>query len=196
MKYYDPRQGLIDATIGVIAREGLDKASTKLIGQAASINEAYIYRSFANKEDMFAKTFDFLDEELLHKTMELVDVMYMQELDLETRSRTYFFGLWEFLLSNRDKCLTYIRYFYSPYFTRFSADGHQTRFAPLVQKLQGAFKDEANVWMILNHILNVIFDFAIKVHNGQMPEEDNYTEHVFRVIYASVKQYFKTDDAA
>ena len=196
MKYYDPRQGLIDATIGVIAREGLDKASTKLIGQAASINEAYIYRSFANKEDMFAKTFDFLDEELLHKTMELVDVMYMQELDFETRSRTYFFGLWEFLLSNRDKCLTYIRYFYSPYFTRFSADGHQARFAPLVQKFQGAFKDEANVWMILNHILNVIFDFAIKVHNGQMPEEDNYTEHVFRVIYASVKQYFKTDDAA
>lgn len=196
MKYYDPRQGLIDATISVIAREGLDKASTKLIGQAASINEAYIYRSFANKEDMFAKTFDFLDEELLHKTVELVDVMYMQELDLETRSRTYFFGLWEFLLSNRDKCLTYIRYFYSPYFTRFSADGHQTRFAPLVQKFQGAFKDEANVWMILNHILNVIFDFAIKVHNGQMPEEDDYTEHVFRVIYASVKQYFKTDDAA
>lgn len=196
MKYCDPRQGLIDATIGVIAREGLDKASTKLIGQAASINEAYIYRSFANKEDMFAKTFDFLDEELLHKTVELVDVMYMQELDFETRSRTYFFGLWEFLLSNRDKCLTYIRYFYSPYFTRFSADGHQIRFAPLVQKFRGAFKDEANVWMILNHILNVIFDFAIKVHNGQMPEEDNYAEHVFRVIYASVKQYFKTGDAA
>jgi len=47
------------------------------------------------------------------------------------------------------------------------------------------------VWMILNHILNVMLDFAVKVHNGQMPNEENYSEHVFRVIYASVKQYFR-----
>ena len=45
--------------------------------------------------------------------------------------------------------------------------------------------------MILNHILNVMLDFAVKVHNNQMSQEDNYAEHVFRVLYASVKQYFK-----
>jgi len=36
-----------------------------------------------------------------------------------------------------------------------------------------------------------MLDFAVKVHNGQMPNEENYSEHVFRVIYASVKQYFR-----
>ena len=45
--------------------------------------------------------------------------------------------------------------------------------------------------MILNHILNVMLDFAVKVHNNQMPENDDYSEHVFRVIYESVRQYFK-----
>ena len=45
--------------------------------------------------------------------------------------------------------------------------------------------------MILNHILNVMLDFAIKVHNDQMSKEDNYAEHVFRVIYRSVEQYFR-----
>lgn len=191
MKYSDPRQTLINATISVISKEGLDKASTKLIGKAAAMNEAYIYRSFENKEDMFSKAFDFLDEELLRKTMGLVEVMYIQGLDFETRCKTYFFGLWEFLLEDRDQCLTYIRYFYSPYFTKFSAAAHQKRFAPLVGKIRPAFREEADVWMILNHILNVMFDFAVKVHNDQMPKEDDYTEHVFRVIYASVKQYFK-----
>lgn len=194
MKYYDPRQGLIDATIAVIAKEGLDKATTKLIGLAAATNEAYIYRTFEDKVDMFAKTFDFLDEELFHKTMEQIDVMYMQELDFETRCRTYFFGLWEFLLGGKDKCLTYIRYFYSPYFTKYSAESHKKRFDPLISKFKPAFKDEADVWMILNHILNVMFDFAVKVHNGQMSDSDNYAEHVFRVIYASVKQYFKNSE--
>ena len=62
---------------------------------------------------------------------------------------------------------------------------------PLIEKISPAFKDEADVWMILNHILNVMLDFAVKVHNGQMSKEDNYTEHVFRVIYRSVDQYFK-----
>ena len=61
----------------------------------------------------------------------------------------------------------------------------------VVDRFKEAFIEEADVWMILNHILNVMLDFAVKVHHDQMPNEDNYSEHVFRVIYASVKQYFK-----
>lgn len=185
------RQRLIEGTIHVIANEGLEGASTKQIGLAAAINEAYIYRCFENKEDMFAKTFDSLDEELLAKTMQHIEVMGMSEMEFVQRCRRYFFEVWGFLLSNRDKCLTYIQYFYSPYFTKHSAGGHKKRFAPLVTKFRAAFKDEADVWMILNHMLNVIFDFAVKVHNEQMSRDDDYAEHVFRVIYASVKQYFR-----
>lgn len=61
MKQDETRRMLIDGTIHVIARDGLDKATTKQIGLETSINEAYIYRCFAGKEDMFAKTFDALD---------------------------------------------------------------------------------------------------------------------------------------
>lgn len=60
-----------------------------------------------------------------------------------------------------------------------------------MEKFKEAFKDEADVWMILNHILNVMLDFAVKAHNGQMPDSDNYSEHVFLVIYRSVEQYFR-----
>ena len=191
MKQDEIRRMLIDGTIHVIARDGLDKATTKQIGLETSINEAYIYRCFADKEDMFAKTFDALDIELADKVMQHVAVMYMQEMEYELRCRVFFSAVWKFLLGNRDKCLTYVRYYYSPYFARFSAEAHKKRFLPIVTKFEDAFKDEADVWMILNHILNVMLDFAVKVHNNQMPNEDNYSEHVFRVIYASVKQYFR-----
>lgn len=177
----------------MIALEGLDKASTKQIGLAASANEAYIYRCFEDKEDMFAKAFDALDEELLAKTLQHVDVMYRTDMEFVQRCRSYFFAVWEFLLCSREKCLTYMRYFYSPYFTKHSADAHQRRFAPLLDQFRGAFKDEADVWMILNHILNVMLDFAVKVHNDQMPNSHAYAEHVFRVIYASVMQYFRNN---
>lgn len=193
MKREETRQKLIDGTIRVIAKEGLDKASTKQIGLTTSTNEAYIYRCFEDKEDMFARAFDALDEELLSKTMQHVEVMYRPDMEFVQRGRSYFFAVWKFLLGNRDKCLTYMQYFYSPYFTKYSAEDHKKRFMPLVDKFSGAFKDEADIWMILNHILNVMLDFAVKVHNGQMSGSDDYAEHVFRVIYASVKQYFRNN---
>lgn len=192
MKLDDTRRRLIDGTIHVIARDGLDKATTKQIALKTSINEVYIYRCFKDKEDMFSKAFDVLDEELLAKTMQHIEIMSMTDTEYQMRCRIYFFAIWKFLLIDRDKCLTYVRYFYSPYFTKYSAKDHEKRFVPLVDKFKEAFKDEADVWMILNHILNVILDFAVKVHNNQMPNEDNYAEHVFRVIYASVKQYFRS----
>ena len=46
-----------------------------------------------------------------------IEVMYMSSMEYEMRCRCYFSAVWEFLLGNRDKCLTYVRYFYSPYFT-------------------------------------------------------------------------------
>lgn len=194
MKQDEIRLALIDGTVHVIAREGLDKASTKQIALATSINEVYIYRCFKNKEDLLAKTFAYLDNELAEKAMQHVSVMYMQELDYETRCRIFFTSIWRFLLGNRDKCLAYVRYYYSQYFPVYSVDEHKERFVPLTRKFKDAFRDEADIWMIQNHILNVMFDFAIKVHNNQMSEKDDYVEHVFRVVYHSVKQYFRKEE--
>lgn len=193
MKQEEIRQRLIAGAIRVVAKEGLDKASTKQIGLATALNEAYIYRCFKDKEDLFAGAFNALDEELLSETMQHVAVMSREELPFVQRSRRYFMAVWAFLLDNRDKCLAYVQYFYSPYFVKYSAEDHKKRFVPLLTKFRSVFKDEADVWMILNHMLNVSLDFAVKIHNDQMPNNEEYAEHVFRVIYASVKQYFRTN---
>lgn len=191
MKHYDVQSRLIDRTIIVIAENGLDKTTTKAIIKGTDINEAYIYRYFNDKEDLLSHVLDTLDEELVAKAMQHLPVMYMRELEYELRCRVFFEAVWKFLLGNKEKCLAFVRYYYSPYFTKYSAESHKRRCVPVVEKCKEAFKDEADVWMILNHILNVMLDFAVKAHNGQMPKEDNYVEHVFLVIYASVKQYFR-----
>lgn len=194
MSPQDMREKLIARTITVIANEGLDKTTTKAITTGTGINEAYIYRHFSDKEDLLSKAFDRLDDELVAKVMKHLPVMYMQEMEYELRCRVFFEAVWKFLLSNKEHCLAFVRYYYSPYFGKYSAERHKQRYAPLVEKFKDAFVDEADVWMILNHILNVMLDFAVKVHNGQMPSEDNYSEHVFRVIYRSVEQYFRKNE--
>ena len=194
MKQDDIRCQLIDGTIHVIARDGLDKTTTKSIGEETSINQVYIYRHFENKEDLFAKTFENLDDELINVAMQQVSVMYMQDIDYETRCRIFFHSLWRFILGNKDKCLAFIRYYYSPYFQQYSAENHKLRYKPLVDKFKGAFREEANVWMILNHILNVMLDFAVKVFDGAVPDNQDTAEHVFRLVYASVQQYFRKNE--
>lgn len=194
MSPQDMREKLIARTISVIANEGLDKTTTKAITTGTGINEAYIYRHFSDKTDLLSKTFDKLDDELVAKVTQHLPVMYMQELEYELRCRVFFEAVWKFMLGSKEKCLAFIRYYYSPYFTKYSVESHRKRYVPIVEKFKDAFKDEADVWMILNHILNVMLDFAVKVHNDQMPKEDNYAEHVFRVIYQSVKQYFKGEE--
>ncbi len=194
MKQDEIRSKLINGTIHVIARDGLGKATTKQISLETATNEAYIYRCFADKEDLLAKTFSKLDEELVTKAIQHISVMYMKELKFEMRCWIFYTAIWRFLLSNKDKCLSFIRYYYSPYFAKYSAEEHKKRFAPLVEKFSDAFRNEANVWMLLNHILNVLLDFAVKVYDGAIPDNDDTTEHVFRLVYASVGQYFKTKE--
>jgi AcrR family transcriptional regulator len=185
------RQTLVARTIQVIANEGLDKTTTKAITAGTGINEAYIYRYFSDKEDLLAKAFDELDEELVVKAMQNVSIMCMETMDYEVRCRFYFGAMWKFLLGNREKCLAFVRYYYSPYFSKCSSENHKRRYTPLIEKFSNAFKADADVWMILNHILNVMLDFAVKVHNDQMSNDDDHAEHVFRVVYRSIEQYFK-----
>ena len=194
MKHQNVRSRLIDNTIRVIADNGLDKTTTKAIVSGTDINDAYIYFHFKNKEDLFAKVFERLDDELVKEAMKQMSVIYMQELEYELRWRVFFFAVWKFLLGNKEKCVTFVRYYYSPYFAKYSLEEHVKRYRPLVERFSDFFKDEADVWMILNHILNVMLDFALKVHNGQMPADDDYAEHVFRVVYRSVEQYFKQQE--
>ena len=193
MNPQETRATLISQTISVIANSGLDKTTTKAIVADTGINEAYIYRYFAGKEDLLAKSFDTLDNELVEAALQYLPAMYDTDRDYEARCRDYFFPMWRFLLASRERCVAYVRYFYSPYFEKLSSDEHYRRFTPVMEKFEQAFIEEAEVWLILNHILNVMLDFAIKVHNGQMPDEDDFSEHVFRVIYASIKQYFKSN---
>ncbi len=191
MKHQNVCSTLIDHTISVIANEGLDKTTTKAIVKGTEINEAYIYRYFDDKEDLLKRSFDKLDEELLAVAVREIDIMYMSQLDYELRCRIYFDKVWKFLLSNREKCVAFIRYYYSPYFVKYSSEEHKNRYLPLVQKFMDAFRAEANVWMLLNHILNVMLDFAVKVFDGAVSDSANTQEHIFRLVYYSVHPYFK-----
>ncbi len=191
MKQDETRSKLIKGAIKVIARDGLDKASAKQIEQASGLNVVYIYRCFKDKEDLFAETFAYLDNEIVQKFMESFSAIKFSNLSRENKCRLLFAMLWRFLLGNQEKCVCFTRYFYSPYFKKYSADRHRADYEELINTISKAFKKEANVWMLFNHILNVMLDFAIKVYDGAIPDDDDTAEHVFRLVWFSINPYFE-----
>ena len=184
---------LIERAISVMAKNGLDKTTTKTITLGTGINESYIYRYFDGKENLLAQAFAEIDEELLAKVMQSLPVMQMREVELELRCKILFLDVWNLMIQNKEHCLAFMQYYYSPYFLEYSAEAHAKRYRVLVERFKSAFREEADVWMILNHIFTTMLSFAVKVHNGEMSEEDNYTEHIFRVVFEAVKQYFRED---
>ena len=110
MKHSNVRNRLIERTVKNIADNGLEKTTTKSIVSGTDINESYIYSNFSDKDDLLAQTFDVLDEELASIIVRHISVMYMHELDFETRSRVFFNSVWNLMVGNRDKCLAFVRY--------------------------------------------------------------------------------------
>lgn len=187
MKQDEIRRAMIDGTIHVVARDGLDKATTKLLAAEAGVNEAYIYRFFDGKEDMLVKTFTTLDLELSGKILECMPAMANSNISIENRCWMLFSCVWNFLLCNSEKCLCFIRYYYSPYFIKYSSKEHKEMYQTVVEKIQPAFKEGADVWMLLNYILDVMLAYSIRVFNGELANDAKTAEYVYNLVYSGVE---------
>lgn len=187
MKQEAIRQALIGGTIHVIAQNGLDGATTKKISQETGINEAYIYRHFEDKEDMFVHAFTQLDQELADTLSEHIALMYVSDLKVEERCWILFSAVWRFLLGNSNKCTCYMQYYYSPYFRKYSAEEHRRIYKQIEEDITPAFQEDVNVWQMLNYILDVMLASAVKVFAGDMADNDKTAAQVFRLIYGAVE---------
>lgn len=189
MKQDDICQALIDGTIRVVAREGLAKTTTKLVATTAGVNEVNIYRMYKGKEDLLKNTFASLDRELIHTILNRLPVMNMTEIDIKERAWMLFAGIWKFLLGNADKCLCFMQYYYSPYFRQYSYEEHKRAYEPVTEAFRPAFVKGADVWMLLNHILDMMLNSAVKVFQGDLTNDEKTAEQLFELIYASMSSW-------
>ena len=191
MKHYNVKERLIEATIRVIAAEGMDKTTTKIIAKEAGLFETYIYQYFSNKENLLAETFDALDTELMHVLMKNMPLFDDTSKPIAQRSREYFLAVWEFMTGTPGRCTTFVRYYYSPYFNKYSAQKHAQLYAPLKERCEKLFRPDANIAMLLCYMLSTLSMFVQTVIDGRLEDNDDTREHVFLVIYNAVSPYFK-----
>ena len=187
------RSSLYESAVDVIATEGLVKATTRAIATRAGLNEVYIYRLYKDKEDLFKHMFGMLDDEFFSAVCESLNTLRSRDDSMDDHYYRVFSLCWRFVLGNKNKCQAYVRYYYSPFFAKYSLEEHRRRYEPIVEMFDLMFREESNTWMLLKHMFNVLFDFAIKVYNGEVPDNEDTQRHVFILIYSSIKPYFRSN---
>ncbi|MBR3863363.1 MAG: TetR/AcrR family transcriptional regulator [Clostridia bacterium] len=198
MKYEaEIRELLIKNAIRLIAEGGFEKATTKELTYCSGnlpnvkMNEVYIYRVFGSKENLYAAVFARLDDELFYAFQNAVSALGGFHENTKEKLSEFFRAAWRFILGNEDKCRCYVRYYYSIYFKGKSLETHKQRFADMIAEMTPLFKAEADVVSILHSVFTALFDFSIRVYNGELEDNDINRPHIFNVLYCMMATYFK-----
>lgn len=112
-KERNARQAFIEGTVRVVARDGLDKTTTKAIATEAGLSEAYIYRCFESKEALLCAAFHMEDVAFAYFLKQNLVGMHIQNAPWKDRAFQLWSASWRFILGRKDDCLFYLRYYYS-----------------------------------------------------------------------------------
>ena len=181
-------------TLQLVSQGGFEAATTRAIAgerresNNVKLNEAHIYRIYGKKDNLFADVFSQLDNELLSAVKEGLND-FEKESDTRMQWASIFMKIWNFLLSDETKCRYYVRYYYSAYFKGEYLRAHQAKFRDFICDMMPYFVENADVCAILQHVITVMFSFAICVFNGTVQNDEDNVPHIFNVAYSSIAPY-------
>lgn len=188
---------LVKNAIHLIAEGGFEKATTKELTHSGGalpdfkMNEVYIYRFFGSKDDLYEAAFVSLDTELYVAFRDGVKAIGGFDDNTKEKLYDFFSRAWRFILGNEERCRCYVRYYYSIYFKDSSIKAHKKLFEGIVTEMTPLFKEEADVSSILHSVFTALLDFAIRVYNKDLEDNEINRPHIFNVLYCMMMTYFK-----
>ena len=85
LEVQEMRQVFIESAVRVVARDGMEKTTTKAIAAEAKLNEAYIYKCFSGKDDLLSAAFHMEDVNFVDLLQKTLPVMHTPGLSWEER---------------------------------------------------------------------------------------------------------------
>ncbi len=191
MKTEDMRIMLIKSAIHTIAEVGIDHATTKLLATTAGLNEAYIYRIFGGKEELFKETFLYIDKQFASYLLKCFKTIAGHPDTIKVNFRKVFSQIWEFTLNDKEKCSFFIRYYYSRLYSKEITFSREKIYHKVMLLIKKFFKDGTNTWWLFNYMLDVIFSSVVKVLRGELPDNKQTEENIFTLLYAALEPHLK-----
>ena len=194
MRTEDMQVKLIKSTIHTISEVGIDRATTKLLASNAGLNEAYIYRIFGGKEELFKESFLYIDKQFAAHLLKCFKTIVGSPYTIKENFRKIFSQIWVFALNDREKCSFFIRYYYSRHYIKECSIYREKIYHKVVLLIKKIFKDDADTWLLFNYMLDVIFSSAVKVLRDEIPNNHETEENIFSFLYAALEPHLNTNN--
>ena len=130
MEQQNIKQAFIDSAVRVVARDGMEKATTKAIAAEAKLNEAYIYKCFPSKDELLSAALHMEDVNFANFLQKTLPIMHMPGFSWKERAYILWKKSWEFVLRKPADCIFYIRYYYSASCRAYAYDVHLASISP------------------------------------------------------------------
>jgi AcrR family transcriptional regulator len=186
LEIQEMRQSFIDSAIRIVARDGMEKTTTKAIAAEAKLNEAYIYKCFSGKDELLSAALHMEDENFANLLQKTLPVMHMQGFSWKERAYILWKKSWDFILKEPADCIFYIRYYYSASCRIHAYETHLACFKPLIEKASKSFKPATNMDMLIHQIFSTMLFFASRVLGGELENSEETTAWAFEQIYSFV----------
>ena len=180
------RQIFIASAVRVVARDGMEKTTTKAIAAEAKLNEAYIYKCFSGKEDLLSAALHEEDVGFAALLRQTLPVMHQPGLPWKERAYILWKKSWEFILRDPADCIFYIRYYYSASCHAHAYEMHLACFKPVIDQVAQSFKPGVNMDMLIHQIFSTMLFFASRVMRGELEHNEQTTAWAFEQIYSFV----------
>lgn len=193
MEHQNIKQAFIDSAVRVVARDGMEKATTKAIAAEAKLNEAYIYKCFPSKDELLSEAFQMEDTRFSAFLEKTLPVMHTPGLPWKMRAYILWKRSWEHILGIPNDCGFYIRYYYSASCRAHAYDVHLACYKPLIEKAAKTFRPGTNMDMLIHQIFSTMLFFASRVLSGELENSEATTQWAFEQIYSFVVPHVKAE---
>lgn len=181
------------SAVHVVAREGLDRVTTKAIAKEAHLNEAYIYKCYSGKDELLNETLHMEDEDFATLLNELLPVMHDPALPWKSRAFVLWKRCWDFILEERDDCIFYIRFYFASIGLNAVYRKHLESYQPLIEKVRPSFKSGTNMEMVIHQIFCTMLFFASRVMDGDLANNEETTHFTFEQIYCFIVPHIRPE---
>lgn len=186
------RNALMDGAIKVVARDGLEKITTRSIASECDLHDAYIYRYFIDKDDLLMRTFIREDKAMTARIKENLEKSDLKGKSIEEVLRAIVMPMWEFLMENEDVCKFYVRYYYSIHFEKDAIEEFREDNRTLRGTFEGLFPQGADLELMFHYHMDTLLNIAMKVTTDEIEKTPDIGERVFKLLYSVTKVFLKT----
>lgn len=97
MEIYEMKQVFLKSAVRVVARDGIEKATTKAIAKEAHLNEAYIYKCYSGKDELLKDALIMEDRGFADMLYENLPIMHDSSMPWKSRAFVLWKRSWNFI---------------------------------------------------------------------------------------------------